>query len=132
MGDLFRYLANYYCSTMIITACGNINNNLVKLEYTSLRHKTNDMPSYTISADKADEFVKKYNKQSEIMTKTTLAVSLLCGVTGFISSGKKSNFMKKLLKTAIGVSAGFILSALTAYELNNRLMDKYDVKPFNG
>lgn len=118
---------------MIITASRNANNNnSVKLEYTSSGQKVNNMPSYTIRADKADEFVKKYNKQAEVMTKTTFVISLLSGVIGFISSGGKSNFVKRISKSVISAFTGFTLSAFTAYELNNRLMDKYNVKQFNG
>ena len=114
---------------MNIIACNNINSKTVRLEYTSSDDKPKRVPSYTISADKADEFVEKYNKQTKNMAKFTTAASILGGFTGLFTAKDKS--IKTIPRIIIGTAAGFLASTFVAYKLNSYLMKKYNVKIYN-
>ena len=127
MGDFFSTHISYYCDIMKITPSQNINNNTM-LMYASSMHKSNTMPVYVISADKADEFVKKYNKQASILGKITAAATISSFGTGFILSPKKSNILAKCWNACICALFGFLTSSYIAYNLNNKLMDKYNVR----
>lgn len=111
---------------MKIVACGNINNNTV-LEYKSVNSYSGfkSFRSYSITSDKADEFVQKYNKQSEILSKFC-TVSTAIGFMAGLWSGKK--FVSSVIKAGVGAIAGFILSSFIAYKYNDKLMEKYNVK----
>jgi hypothetical protein len=117
---------------MNIIASRNINESSVLLEYTSGKNHFRSPLSYTIPSDKADEFVSKYNTQSERLSKVCASVTVLGALTGWFSFSKKSKVFKPLINSAIGAFTGFILSSYTAYKLNNKLMDKYNVREYTA
>ena len=113
---------------MKIFACGNIDNNTV-LEYKSpSNYGFKSSCSFSIQSDKADEFVSRYNKQSEMMSKCCAIFSGIGFLIG-LCSGKK--IVSSIVKAILGAFGGFIGSSFIAYKYNEKLMKKYDVKGVN-
>ena len=115
---------------MKIIASRNINNRTTLLEYTQDKELFSSPLSYSVPSDKADEFVSRYNKQTNTLSKccafTTIASALAC----WFSTSKKSKILKPIINSAAGALAGFILSSYFAYTLNNKLMEEYNVNEF--
>lgn len=113
-----------------------IDDNRVKLDYKPGVNNPAKTPSYIVDKDISDEFVSKYNKQSDNLRKlTTLSVSA-GAITGWVISLKNAACNgKKLWGTAmldipIGVAVGFLSSVLVSNIKKNNLMDKYNVKVY--
>ena len=53
-------------------------------------------PSYIIRSDKADEFVKKYNKQDKELKAATFVAALSCGFGAFLSAKEHKNLIAKI------------------------------------
>lgn len=106
-----------------------IENNQVRLDFKQSPGKPDNMPSYQINADKADEFVNKYNDQSKSLLKLTVFTSILGGIIGLVAGLKtKASTIKKLLGLAGGALAGFGTGVGISVYNKNRLMKKYDIK----
>ena len=105
----------------------SIDSNKVRLDFRKSPDKPDNAPSYQIDKSKADEFVKKYNRQENKLFKyTSLGMAL------FIMADLVLSIMKRSLKTAlIGVpaivGAGLGISALISRHYKSKLMDKYEV-----
>ena len=106
-----------------------IDNNQVRLDFKQSPGKPDNMPSYQIAADKADEFVNKYNDQSKSLLKLTVMTSILGGIIGLVAALKiKTSKLKTVLGIAGGALAGFGAGVGISSYNKNRLMKKYDIK----
>ncbi len=106
-----------------------IENNQVRLDFKQSPGKPDNMPSYQIAEDKADEFVNKYNDQSKTLLKTTIITSILGGVIGIASAIKaKTGKLKALIGFAGGTLAGFGIGVGFSSYHKNRLMKQYNIK----
>ncbi|MBD5403249.1 hypothetical protein HDR58_10715 [bacterium] len=114
----------------------NIDNSKVRLDFRKSPDMPENTPSYTIENSKADEFVLKYNSQTEklnkiaawIMTGFTLA-SLLAAIKISLSNSKHK-LIKIISVSAGSLLSGGILSVIIASNKNNKLMDKYKVSTY--
>lgn len=115
----------------------NIEDNRVRLDYKPGPNKPENAPSYTIKEDKADEFVKKYNRQVETLHKITTASVAVGAVGGWILALRniaknKLQLITSTLGIPAGIALGFLASAILSSCLKNNLMDKYDVKKYQN
>lgn len=112
----------------------NIGQDSVVLTYKSTPTKPSRVPSYVIKKDKADEFIKKYNSQEEILFKFSVLLSGITSLVGGIIPLKRKNPYKSKLNVFRSMSYAFgglvmgvFASSLISSKLKNDLMDKYDV-----
>lgn len=115
----------------------NLEGNTVRLDYKSGPEKPANTPSYIIKEDRADEFVKKYNRQVETLHKVTTAFVTAGAVGGWILALRsiaksKLQLITSTLGIPAGIALGFLISAIISSCLKNNLMDKYDVKKYNN
>lgn len=116
----------------------NIDENRVRLDFKSSPDRPKNTPSYIIHSDKADEFVKKYNKQDKELKAATFVAALSCGFGAFLSAKEHKNLIAKnrFLPAGIGVIAGglvgVLISSVVSYKMKNDLMDKYKVLPYSN
>lgn len=115
---------------MKIVASRNINNRTTLLKYSSDNDIFCNSMSYSIPSDRADEFVSKYNKQTSALSKCCAFTTIASAIAGWFCSSKKSKIIKPILNSSLSALGGFILSAYLAYNLNNKLMDEYNVQEF--
>lgn len=112
-------------------AVNNYSDNKAYLEYANTPSKPRFAPAYVISGQRADEFVKRYNEQSESLIKN----SILMTVSGFIigcGMGLSQNPQKVsvILKSCLGAILGLIAGiSISKYE-KNKLMDEYHVEQY--
>jgi hypothetical protein len=111
-----------------------IDNKHVRLDFRKSPDRPENMPSYKIENAKADEFVLKYNKLSDKLTKASNTVIVFSVIAGAIAAGKTlmSQHTHKYLK-ALGAFVGITgsvtgVTALVSSKIKNNLMDKYNVK----
>lgn len=106
-----------------------LDNNSVRLDYVKTSGSPNDMPSYIIDKNSADEFVKKYNKKLETSSTKSLFSTLVGSMMGLGVALRKHNH--KFLHMATGMSsgaiAGLVTSMIAIRHDKNKLMDKYKV-----
>ncbi|MBO6257037.1 hypothetical protein J6N69_03255 [bacterium] len=100
-----------------------------RLEYAQTPAKPRFAPAYIISGKRADEFVKKYNKQSESLIKNSILMTasgtiIGCGMALSQSSKKIGIIMKSLAGAVVGLAGGIIISQ----QEKNKLMDEYHVE----
>ncbi len=100
-----------------------------RLEYAQTPSKPRFAPAYIISGKRADEFVKKYNKQSESLIKNSILMTasgtiIGCGMALSQSSKKIGIIMKSLAGAVVGLAGGIIISQ----QEKNKLMDEYHVE----
>ncbi len=106
-----------------------IENNQVRLDFKQSPGRPDNMPSYQIDANKADEFVNKYNDQSKTLFKITILTSILGGIIGLAAAIKsKASKFKTFLGLAGGTLAGFGTGVGISSYTKNHLMKKYDIK----
>lgn len=115
----------------------NIDEKNVRLDFKASPSKPENIPSYTIKGNKADEFVKEYNAQSERLKTTTKVCVATGGVVGWLAAlealaNKTHNKMISAIGFPIGMIAGGIVSSIISYEQKNKLMDKYQVKKYKN
>jgi Na+/glutamate symporter len=105
-----------------------ISNNNVRLDFRKSSDKPNNAPSYIIEKNKADEFVKKFNKQEQNLLKLTTITATAFAVAGWLASLKKRSW--KVAMTVIPTSflVGLGVGASISSYKKNKLMDKYNVK----
>ena len=109
----------------------NIDGNKVRLDFSKSPSNPSNSPSYVIEKDKADEFVSKYNKQENKLSRNiNLAVATFALVGWGVSIWKKSLKMA-LLWVPAGILAGLGLGALISARKKNNLMDKYQVREYS-
>lgn len=99
----------------------------VRLDFKKSPETPENIPSYEIDKTKADEFVRKYNKQSQKLSVYTKISTLLGGVAGgLVIFNKRSS---KLLIPAIltGWAAGFTIGTANSVYKRNQLMKEYNV-----
>lgn len=112
----------------------NLENGRVRLDYKSSPKKPSNAPSYTISEDKADEFIHQYNFQTDNLQKIATACTIGGGLGGWLIAIKKvaQRSKHRLFATAFGIPAGLVagslISAIISHEKKNNLMNKYDVE----
>lgn len=115
----------------------NIDEKNVRLDFKASPSKPENIPSYTIKGDKADEFVKEYNAQSERL-KTTAKVCIASGgVVGWLIAletltRKTHNKIISSIGIPVGMIVGGIVSSIISYEQKNKLMDKYHVEKYKN
>ncbi len=115
----------------------NIDENRVRLDFKSTPDKPKNTPSYIILSDKADEFVKKYNKQDKKLKAVTFIAAFSCGFGAFLTAKEHKNLVakNKFFPAGIGVIVGGLVGALissvVSYKMKNDLMDKYKVLPYS-
>ena len=115
----------------------NIDENRVRLDFKSTPDKPKNTPSYIINSDKADEFVKKYNKQAEELKVVTFIAALSCGWETFFRAKKNKNLVAKSKFFPVGIGVivgglvGALISSVVSYKMKNDLMDKYKVLPYS-
>ena len=78
----------------------NLGNNKIRLDFRQSPGKPDNAPNYQIDVQKADEFVKKYNKQSKTLLNFTVLTSAAGALAGFcagtaFSASKKNSLMKQ-------------------------------------
>ena len=117
---------------MKIVECNNINSKTVLLQYTSDKQKSASSKSYSISSDKADEFVTKYNRQAKVLANVTAATTITGALCGWLSAMPNPKIISSAIRIGCGAAAGFLLSTYGAYKFNDKLMDKYQVKQYKG
>ncbi len=115
----------------------NIDEKNVRLDFKASPSKPENIPSYTIKGNKADEFVKEYNAQSERLKTTTKVCVATGGVVGWLAAletlaNKTHNKMISAIGFPIGMIAGGIVSSIISYEQKNKLMDIYQVKKYKN
>lgn len=115
----------------------NIDENRVRLDFKSTPDKPKNTPSYIILSDKADEFVKKYNKQDKKLKAATFIAAFSCGFGAFLTAKEHKNLVakNKFFPAGIGVIVGgfvgALISSVVSYKMKNDLMDKYKVLPYS-
>ena len=106
-------------------------NNKAYLEYANTPSRPRFAPSYIVSGERADEFVKKYNKQAESLAKKSVLMTvsgLLVGWGMSISTGAKA--LSVFFKSCAGAFIGLCLGMVISTHEKNKLMDEYHVKEF--
>ena len=106
-------------------------NNKAYLEYANTPYKPRFAPSYIVSGERADEFVRKYNKQSESLVKNSVLMTVSGFITGWgiaVSNGAKA--LSAFIKSSIGAFVGLGLGIAISKHEKNKLMDKYHVEKF--
>ena len=103
----------------------------VRLEYENAPSKPRFAPAYVISGQRADEFVQKYNEQSETLLKNSIFMTIAgffigCGM-GLSGNAKK---MELVLKSSVGALIGLASGIAISHREKNKLMDKYHVEEF--
>lgn len=106
----------------------NLDNNNVRLDFKRSPDIPSNAPSYEIQAHKADEFVKKYNKQEKNLMSGTLVSSLALATTSLILSLKRNSWLWAILGIPGGIFTGIGVGAMVSSHKKNDLMDKYNVK----
>ena len=106
----------------------SIDYNKVRLDFRNSPDKPSRVPSYEIEKSKADEFVKKYNKQEKKLLGITLSAiggfSLVGWMIGLYKHSWKATGLGVVSGIALGLGVGTIISA----KKKNSLMDEYDVR----
>lgn len=100
-----------------------------RLEYAKTPVKPRFAPAYIISGKRADEFVKKYNAQSESLVKNSILMTasgtiIGCGMALSQSAKKIGIIMKSIAGAAVGLICGIFVSQ----HEKNKLMDEYNVE----
>lgn len=117
---------------MKIRVSQELEKNQVKLDYIKGPTSPRNLPSYVMDKTLSDEFVQKYNNQSEKSKNTSILTTFAGAITGFGISLQKSSH--KILRSIIGISSGIMtgimISALVIRHDKNKLMDEYNVKRF--
>ncbi len=106
----------------------NIDGKRVRLDFRKSPVCPDNAPSYTIEKSKADEFVKKYNRQANNLLNISVLLSsafaILGGIFGLKSRSWKNVTASIFGGTLIGLASSIIFSSYK----KNKLMNKYDVK----
>ena len=117
--------------TMKLTINNYSDNQKARLEYANAPSKPRFAPAYIISGKRADEFVKKYNDQSEKLIRNsifmTIAGFIIGGGIGLSSNSKKLGL---ICKSAIGAIVGLASGIVISNHEKNKLMDEYHVEEF--
>lgn len=114
----------------------SIDNNRVRLDFRKSPDRPDNIPSYEIENSKADEFVRKYNIQSDKIKKisnTIIGAGTLGGTLAGIKiyrTAASHKLIKSISAACAGLLSGTLISAITASKMKNKLMDKYDVRVF--
>ncbi len=106
----------------------NIGNNKVRLDFKKSPDRPNNIQSYEIDKSKADEFVKKYNKQEQQLLNLTMLSVAAFSIVGWIGGIKKHSWLWAIFGIPAGIITGLGLGALISSHKKNQLMDKYDVR----
>lgn len=116
---------------MRLTINGFLDDNKARLEYSNSPSKPRFAPAYVISGERADEFVKKYNKQSETLIKNSILMTFL-GLIAGAGMGLSGKFTKLslLVKSGIGAATGLLLGMVISKHEKNKLMDEYHVEEY--
>ena len=109
----------------------NYTDKKARLEYENTPSKPRFAPAYIISGQRADEFVQKYNKQSETLLKNSIFMTIAgffigCGM-GLSQNSKK---LSLALKSGTGAIVGLCSGIAISHHEKNKLMDKYHVEEF--
>jgi len=106
----------------------NIDSNTVRLDFKKSPAIPDNLPSYKIESSKADEFVKKFNKQEKKLLQMTLYTASGFAAAGWITGLYKHSWKWSALGIPAGLLSGFGLGAIISSKMKNKLMNKYDVK----
>lgn len=109
----------------------NIDNDRVRLDFRKSPTKPDNIPSYSIEKKKADEFVKKYNKQEKDLLKLTSILTVIFGLLAGLLALYKNSKKLTLLGIPTGLLLGFGTGTLISSHQKNKLMDTYNVKEFS-
>jgi len=109
----------------------NYTDKKARLEYENTPSKPRFAPAYVISGQRADEFVQKYNKQSETLIKNSIFMTVAGFFTG-LGMGLSSEVKKIRIatKSCIGALIGLSLGITISHHEKNKLMKKYNVEEF--
>lgn len=107
----------------------NLGNNKTRLEYISSKSTPYNTPGYVINSDCADEFVSKYNKTSDNLTKLTAGLTVTGALYGWLSCAKKAS-VTALKRGVIAGMSGFLFSSFVSYGIKDRIMNKYNVDKY--
>lgn len=112
-------------------AINNYYDNKARLEYADAPSKPRFAPAYVISGQRADEFVKKYNEQSESLVKNSVLMTVAGFVTGCgLGLSQNSKKLSVLLKSVLGAITGLIIGIAISKHEKNKLMDEYHVEEY--
>lgn len=109
----------------------SIDNNKVRLDFCKSPEKPKNSPSYEIEESRADEFVKKYNKQDDNLKRNINIGIALFAIGGWALSIYKKSLKMALLWVPAGIIAGLGIGALISSHQKNNLMDKYEVREYS-
>ena len=109
----------------------NYTDKKARLEYENTPSKPRYAPAYVISGQRSDEFVQKYNKQSETLIKNSIFMTVAgffigCGMGLSQNSKKMSLAIKSIAGAIVGMCSGIAIS----HHEKNKLMNKYHVEEF--
>ena len=105
-----------------------IDNNKVRLDFRNSPDKPSRTPSYEIESSKADEFVKKYNKQEKKLLGFTLSAIGGFSLIGWMIGLYKRSWKAMGLGIASGLALGLGIGSIISSQKKNSLMDEYDVR----
>lgn len=106
----------------------NLGNNKIRLDFRQSPGKPDNAPNYQIDVQKADEFVKKYNKQSKTLLNFTVLTSAAGALAGFFAAIKAKSPIKVMLSIFIGTLAGLCAGTAFSASKKNSLMKQYNIK----
>ena len=107
----------------------NYDKNRKKLEYVQSPTKPRFAPSYVISGQRADEFVKKYNEQSDSLVKNSILMTVSGAIVGCgMALSQNAKRMGLILKSVAGAGVGLIGGITISHHEKNKLMEEYNVE----
>ncbi len=107
----------------------NYDKNRKKLEYVQSPTKPRFAPSYVISGQRADEFVKKYNEQSDSLVKNSILMTVSGAIVGCgMALSQNAKKVGLIIKSGVGAIIGLIGGITISQHEKNKLMDEYNVE----
>ena len=107
----------------------NYDKNRKKLEYVQTPTKPRFAPSYIISGQRADEFVKKYNEQSDSLVKNSILMTVSGAIAGCgMALSQNAKKVGLVIKSGVGAIIGLIVGITISQHEKNKLMDEYHVE----
>ncbi len=100
-----------------------------KLEYAETPTKPRFAPSYVISGQRADEFVRKYNEQSDSLVKNSILMTVSGAIVGCgMALSQNAKKVGLILKSVAGAVVGLIGGITVSHHEKKKLMDEYHVE----
>lgn len=117
--------------TMRLLVHNYLGKDRARLEYANTPSKPRFAPAYVISGQRADEFVQRYNEQSESLIKNSIFMTVAGFIIGSgmgLSSGAKKLVLA--LKSGAGAIVGLALGVAISHHEKRKLMNEYNVEEF--